>query len=480
MKNINPLITRVISGSLLLFSFACKNFVEIEPPADQIVNEKIFSNDENATSAIRGIYAKMMTSAGFASGSSNSVMLLAGRSADEFINFHSSDNYKQFYTNGLLPTNSSLRSGLWQDPYQCIYSANLIIENLERSSEITTSVKNQLEGEAKFIRAFCHFYLTNLFGEIPLILTSDYRINAVASASAKPAIYAKIIEDLKEAKNLLTDNYPSVERIRPNKWAAAALLSRVYLYNKDWANAEIQATEVIAQKGSYNLIIDDLNKVFLKNSQEAIFQLVVPTALGTNAYEGNFLILTAAPGAGTPVILTNELVAAFEPGDLRLSKWVGTFTSGSASWRYAFKYKNRISTTPLTEYSMVLRIAEQYLIRAEAQINQPGKLAAGINDLNTLRARARSVATPIVPNPLPAISTSITKENALLAVEHERRIELFAEWGHRWLDLKRTERADIVLGPQKLLNWQSTDVLYPIPATEIINNVNLKQNKGYE
>lgn len=118
---------------------------------------------------------------------------------------------------------------------------------------------------------------------------------------------------------------------------------------------------------------------------------------------------------------------------------------------------------------MVMRLAEQYLIRAEARIQQ-GKLDDGRNDLDAIRHRAG----------LPNLSTSLTQPALLLAVEQERKVELFAEWGHRWFDLKRTKRADAVLGPIKGANWQSTDTLYPIPSDAIRTNANLTQNEGYK
>ena len=124
-------------------------------------------------------------------------------------------------------------------------------------------------------------------------------------------------------------------------------------------------------------------------------------------------------------------------------------------------------------------MAEQYLIRAEARINQDN-IQKGIEDLNVLRNRARAVATVEVPDPIPPLKSNLSKSDALLAVEKERRLEFFAEWGHRWLDLKRTNRANDILSIVKAINWQSTDVLYPIPSTEIINNKNLKQNEGYQ
>ncbi|MBB5439700.1 hypothetical protein HDC92_003396 [Pedobacter sp. AK017] len=478
MKNLNLLIRPMVMG-LVILTAGCKGFVEIDPPVDQIVSETVFTSDDMASSAIRGIYARMMTANGFASGYVSSVTLLAGKSSDEFINYNTSSMMDvQFASNNLLPDNGILRTGLWQEPYKYIYYANAVLENLQKSDLVSADMKSQLEGEALFIRAFCHFYLSNLFGEVPVILTTDYRVNAIARASSKTEIYTCMVKDLLKSKALLPESYPAAERTRPNKWAATALLARVYLYQEDWVNAEKQATEVIQKTNLYK-IQSDLNQAFLKNSEEAILQFAAPASTGVNTREGQLFILTAAPGASTAVILSSNLTSSFDPNDQRAQKWIGTFTNAAGSWKYAFKYKVKTGATVVTEYSMVLRLAEQYLIRAEARINQ-GNVETGVQDLNVLRKRARPLPGVAGPNPLPDILPTLSQTDALLAVEKERKYELFAEWGHRWLDLKRTHKAESVMGALRGSNWQSTDVFYPIPKTELANNPNLVQNKGYQ
>lgn len=455
---------------------SCEKFVKNELPIDKIVADKIFTNDEMATSAMRGIYATL-AAGGFASGGANSVTMLSGRSADEFTNYHSDMSRAQFSENNLISVNTFLQGGLWTTPYRIIYAANTMIENLALSDQVSAGTKQQLNAEAKFVRAFTYFYLTNLFGDVPLVLGTDYRKNALAARTAQMDIYKQVIKDLEEAHSELSDNYPATERTRANKWVATAMLARVCLYTKDYAKAENYATAVIANSGWYKLISDDINKVFLKNSEEAILQLFY-SATSSYTQDGLTFILTAAPGTTTEVVLSDRLYQDFEAGDQRQTKWVGTFTSGANKWYYPFKYKVKTGSTIPTEYSMVMRLAEQYLIRAEARINQ-NNIDPGISDLNQLRARARAIPTVSIPNPLPPLPNGMTKENALLAVERERRIELFSEWGHRWLDLKRTGRSNAVMGAAMGANWQTTDQLYPIPNSEILNNPSLTQNLGY-
>jgi hypothetical protein len=120
---------------------------------------------------------------------------------------------------------------------------------------------------------------------------------------------------------------------------------------------------------------------------------------------------------------------------------------------------------PLTEYNMVLRLAEQYLIRAEARGMQ-NDLTGAMDDVNIIRARAGLSSID---------GTGFAQQDVLDAIDQERRAELFVEWGHRWFDLKRTGKIDAVLGPVKP-DWQSKDALFPIAQTEIIANPNLIQN----
>jgi starch-binding outer membrane protein, SusD/RagB family len=442
--------------------FGCQKFVQINPPANKLISSNVFNSDASATSAITGIYGRMVSSNGFASGGPSSITLLCGLSADELINYSYSADQNQFYINSITIDNGNILNYLWSEPYQYIYTANSILEGLNSSSGLSDSVKQQIIGEAKFVRAFCYFYLTNLFGDVPLYLTSNYQTNAVSVRSASSVVNKQIVSDLSDAINLMSSNYSfsNGEKIRPNKWTASALLARTYLYLNQWDSAEIVATSII-NSGAYNLV-PDLNAVFLANSNEAIWQLL-PIIPNINTQEGYTFILTADP---TNVTLSDSVRKAFEPGDNRYVDWISSFTDGSNTWYFPYKYKVQASST-LTEYSMIFRLAEQYLIRAEARM-QENNISGSQDDLNVIRLRAG------LPN-----TTAGDPSSLALAIEHERQTELFTEWGHRWLDLKRTGRSNTVLGPIKAPTWQSYDTLYPIPQAEIQSNSNITQNKGY-
>jgi starch-binding outer membrane protein, SusD/RagB family len=469
-RNLDNFVKRLTLGVFFgLFLVACESFLEVDMPTSRIVSEAVYKNDATATAAISGIYHQMMNPSDFAAGSYNSITVLAGLSSDELIShFEHADLFTEFYENELTPQqNANLI--LWSSCYEAIYSTNAVIEGLSASGTLSSKTKVQLEGEARFVRAFCYFYLVNLFDDVPLITSTDYRINRTAPRTPAQQIYDQIVSDLVSAQELLSEEYISVEKVRPNKTSATALLARVYLYRKDWANAEIQTTAIIGDS-RYSLE-SGLNNIFLANSNEAIWQMIQPRYV-TRTFEGDLFTMPSGPNSAQPVGLTNSIVNAFEPGDLRATNWVGKYDDGTAVYHFSAKYKNTSQTAGSvnSEYSMVLRLAEQYLIRAEARAMQ-GNLAGAIVDLDMIRDRA---GLPSIQDTNPGISQA----NLLLAIEQERKVELFTEWGHRWLDLKRTDRANAVLAAKPY--WQPTDVLYPIPEQEMLNDPALRpQNHGY-
>ena len=464
--------------SLTLVISACSKLIEVAPPTTSITDKSIFQSDETAIAMLTGIYSKMSNSS-FQQDDYPPTSFYWGLSSDEFTlhgNASSNITYTQFYTNSLTDQTNEF---YWFNFYNTIYMANAAIEGLNQSKTLTPKVKQQLIGESLFMRAFCYFYLTNLYGDVPLALTTDYVTNRQLGRSIPTLVYQQIINDLKEAKELLSSEYlastllkTTSERIRPNKWVASALLSRAYLYSNDYRNAEIEASTVINNRSLYNL--SQLEEVFLKNSQEAIWQLQGVT-LGWNTKDARLFIIPATgPDLDHPIYLSTALLNNIESGDNRGAQWIGeyidTTTTPFITYHYPYKYKNGTLDNPTTEYEMVLRLAEQYLIRAEAR-TKLGKLNEANEDIDIIRIRAGLKGT---------IAT--TQSELLDAILHERQIELFSEWGHRWFDLKRTERADKVMGQWTSIKggtWSNYKQFYPLPLNEIKNAPNIKQNQGY-
>lgn len=452
--------------SLILFLCtlgSCTKSVRIIPPVNLQTTQAVFATRDGAFAALSGIYSQMMTSPSFAS---SALTIYPGLSADELQNSRTNLNYDEFYANDLQPSVATdLDNQFWRPAYALIYQANSIIEALGMIKDLSSQDSGQLAGEAKFVRAFCYFYLTNLFGDVPLVTTTDYQTNGILPRTPRALVEAQMVLDLAQARELLTISYPSEGRVRPNKWAATALEIRLALYQRRWADAEAGATKILTS-GMYQLA-PDLNQVFLAGSQEAILQLQpVITDYGNNTLEG--LLFVPYSSASLPTfIIQNALLGAFEPGDHRKSEWIGLNKAGGQNYYFPYKYKisDNAPSAPL-EYSMVLRLAEIYLIRAEARAHGDNVIGSQA-DLNAIRTRAGLSGT-----------NASDRESLLKAIEQERRVELCFEWGHRWFDLKRTARLDTVLGPIKT-GWQSYDSLYPIPKVEILTNPFLLQNRGY-
>lgn len=451
-------INIITTGFFLLIS--CSEFIEIEPPRTDLVRETVFSNDKAATAAIYDIYNDMV-SAGFASGNGiNSFTLLAAFASDDWMNMVNPLSPFQQFSDNELDYRNSLIERMWADLYRYIYKSNAIIEGLENNSAITPELRSQLLGEARFVRAFSHFYLVNLWGDVPLVVSTDYEVNRDLVRTRKEDVYSKIIEDLLASIEMLRSDFvlSANERTRPNRWTAFALLARVYLFTQDWQQAEAAASEVLAN-GEFFDLTDHPAQVFLKNSRETIWQLHSPFM------PGDLLAfnMTSGPSHG---ILREEFVQSMSTEDLRRDVWIGEFISNDETYYYPTKYTG---VSPVTEYSTVLRVSELFLIRAEARA-ELDDITGAAQDLNRIRGRAGLQ------------ETSANSKNELIDdIMHNRRIEFFTEWGHRWLDLKRRSLTADVLGPIKPLTWQKTDELFPIPEIQLLRapNMSTAQNPGY-
>lgn len=461
---------------LALLNVHCKKLVEVPPPPTALSGEDAFKNDITAAAVLTGVYSKL-SEASVGSYGLSSLSVYPSLSADDLTLIKEFDNgtFTAYYENTLSSSNVA-GFDLWTNAYPIIYIVNNAIDRLSKEeSTLSEEVRNQLIGESKFLRAFCYFYLVNAYGDVPLVLTTDYTINASLPRAKTDDVYLQIINDLKDAKQLLSEHYLlgdllqlSIERVRPTRWAAIALLSRAYLFQGKYAEAEIEATEVIQHSTLYDTV--PIDQVFNKNNREAIWQLQ-PVNFGRNTEEALFFTLQpTGPDISHYVYLNPLLVNAFEPGDKRRIVWIDSVMAFGTTFYFPAKYKNVDVNSPVEEYSTVMRLAEQYLIRAEARAQQDD-LVNALMDVNLVRSRSRLETISMVDKP-----------GLLTSILHERRAELFCEWGHRWFDLKRTKMIDpimIEVAPYKGGAWQSTDQFYPIPVSEIQNNPNIKQNDGY-
>lgn len=475
-------LANLILGMFLVLNFgACKKWIEVDPPSNSITSQTVFEDVNTATSVLNSVYFKMQNQLIFGLRLGLVADELAPRIPDPFLG--------QYFTNDY-----QMESGIpetWNDSYGTfIYNLNLVIEGVSSSKGLSQNNKRIIIAEAKFTRAFLYFYLVNLYGDIPLVLTTDFKVNSSISRTSVETVYQQIVDDLSEAKANLPNSYlgtdlltPTNDRVRPTKWAALALLARVYLFQEDWINAEQSSTEVINNTGTFHL--EALEDVFKKTSAEAIWSLqpefLESSDAANNTVDAKFYI--PYPNSLPDFFPNNELLNQFSNVDRRKIKWFGVSIDNTVmpavSYYYPYKYKFGNNYTSFfqdqQEHLVVLRLAEQYLIRAEAraQLDRITGSESAAEDLNIIRIRAGLKG-----------STAINKSDMLKAILDERRLELFTEWGHRWLDLKRTKKVDDIMEvetPKKGGQWAPYKALFPIPFSEFVNNPTLRgqQNPGY-
>ncbi|OQP42885.1 hypothetical protein A4H97_12085 [Niastella yeongjuensis] len=475
---------KFIAGCLLILITAsgCRKYLEVPLPIDRIAGNTVFDNDYSASAALNGVYGALYVNGIFDGG--GSINYYSGLYVDELKNFSPSVNYLALYMNGVSSTIGNV-SGFWTSMYKQMYTVNVAIEGLTPDNKGLT-YRNQWLGEAYFLRGLLYFYLTNAFGDVPLVLGSDYLKNNALARSPQADVYKQILSDLQQAQTLLPVDFrdgngvSTKDRGRPNQAAAAALLARVYLYLQDWKNAATQAGVSIGNAGTYQLV--NPAQTFLVNSIENIWGIVpFQTTIAPYKVKDNgsfFLPKGKTPiAANVPVSLSDSLVSSFEPNDLRFTTWVGIDTVPAAGatpmglYYYASKYKAGGTYTTAQETLVMLRLAEQYLIRAEARA-QDNDLSGALADLNAVRTRAG------LPN-----STAVTQPEILGAIQRERRVELFTEGSHRFFDLRRTKSLDALMtkvSVQKGGAWEPFKQWWPIPLTDVQNNKNLLQTPGYQ
>lgn len=451
-----------IQYTILLFFFllacgSCRKLLDAGEPVDSQPSSMVYRSDNSASAVLTGLFYDMSNDGAWMGG--QGLSFLCGLSADEFLLQQENELSLSMYKNQVIPDNVPL----WRLLYNYIYRTNAAIEGLTAATKLTPAVRQQLIGEARFVRAFCYFYLVNLFGEVPLVTGTDYKVNTAMRRTPVEQVYERIIQDLQEASLLLRTDYLQAdmisvtgERLRPNKWAAMALLARVHLFRNNWQAAITAATAVMDNKAIYDTV--PLTKVFLKDSKEAIWQLQPVNA--TFTADASLFIQQR------PVAASASLVQAFDNNDGRKQFWLA-----GGNEPYPHKYKETDGNQPAREYLMVLRLAELYLIRAEARLRL-GDQTGAFEDLLVIRLRAGLPRSNINDN-----------QPLMKAIQHERQVELFSEWGHRWLDLKRTNQVNAVMHTvtaAKGGQWKPYQEWYPIPRSEILLNANLTQNKGYQ
>lgn len=444
---------------LSIMTCGCKKIIEVDSPGNQLTSDKVYGDSVSAYAVLSNVYSAFNET--IESNLSKNLSLYT----DELDLTRQSDEDLQFKNSSVAVDNNG-NLAIWKNLYFVIYQCNDLIAQIPNSTSLSNYTTVRLINEAKFLRAFSYFYLLNLYGYVPLILSTDVNANRVAFQAEPEKVYIQILKDLNEAKETLSTEYPTSGKFRANKWAVYALLSRVYLMKNDW-NAAEQIAGTVIQKGNYSPI-DKVSDVFKPENRESILQF---NTFGGFVNSSTSLIPTSDSEIPSYPI-SQQLFNSFDDGDMRKKDWVGlnTITSNNnvTLYPFSYKYKNRTQSGS-RENLVALRLTEQYLIRAEARV-MLGKLVgseSGAEDLNVVRNRAG------------LRNTSATTKNELLsAIEKERKVEFFLEWGARFFDLKRFGKLNEEMKIIKPF-WSQKAEYLPIPQTELTYNHNLAQNPGY-
>lgn len=440
---------------------SCEKLIAVDMPDNQIDKNQVFENLQTANAALAGLYAGLFDNSPVSGGSGGTGAIL-GIYTDDLDYYATANADYQIYLNQQIETNTTINA-FWLTCYQHIYKANIIIEGIANSKSLKESDKNSIKGEALLVRSIVYFYLQQLFGNIPYTTTTGYQFNQTISRTPATELLSNLQQDLTEAIALLSDNYRNTERIIPNRKVAELMLAKVYLLQHKWPEAELLLKSII-QSPLYQFQ-NDIAQVFKKSGKHIIWQLKPLTNGAATKEVQLYYHNNTAP---TGYALSENLVNAFDNDDLRKKNWMLIATYNQKTWYLPWKYQVRLDNT--SEYSIVFRLEEVYLLLAEAYVQQnlPDKIAEALSYVNAIKDRAG----------IPLLNGQFSKEDLLNEIIAESRREFFIEMGHRFLDLKRLERLPILETAKP--NWKDYHIIWPVPQKELLLNSNLlPQNYGY-
>lgn len=487
MKNIFKILFTVLLAFLL---FACEKFdkfLGLKPTSEGIYVDNtgsdsiLYKSAGEAEAAMAGVYGDFRNEYFeldyFVNGDAQSDDAYAG--ADNPANFQI-DDYNIDATN--------LNVGRdWAYLYSTIGKANSVINNVNNvvDPDLTAVRKTEMIAEASFIRAYMYFQLVQLWGDVPLVLTSVNTFNLdilpllFPPRNPQTEVYAQIIKDFETALSAVKTT--SLKKDIITKGAVNAMLAKVYATQEphDWNKVLKYCNDVIA--GGYTLLpsYEQLWDNAHENSAESIFEINYEGTSSSGNWGASMFVGMDWKKFNIP---SNDLVAAFDAeNDIIRKNSSINFLDVTGKWsdshwpqnNYPFINKYRISTSPSPQNYIFIRLADILLLKAEA-LNENGDLAGAATLVNQIRSRVS------LPN-----TTASDQASMRLAIEKERRLELAFE-GQRWYDLKRTGRAIEVINNAKgsggvSLGYQLNEdrLIWPVPQAEMDKNSKLVQNPGY-
>lgn len=473
MKLRKIIVTLAVGVSLV--GVGCDKELELEPQ-DSLTTEQALSSIGGVNAAIVGMYADMRSVDYYG----RSLFVYGDLSGDDvYLSRTNSNRYLTTYRRNYASNDADIL-GMWTAMYRTVSRANNIINAVDKVSASQTE-KDVAKGQALFVRGLAYFDLVRVFAKpynqgngsqlgVPIVLTSD--VAGTPARNTVAEVYTQIISDLNAAKGLLGST-GAASKFNANKYAASALLSRVYLYKGDYANVITEANLVTA--GGYALTTAaNMDKFYTTSGNgEEIFTLkfVSTESLGSNNLGNMYL----KPGYGD-IRVSPDLVAIFDKDkDVRFQNYIDTFSTSSTEWQNQ-KYFGEAGQQGMWS-PKILRLAEVLLNRAEAYA-KTSKTTEALADLNAVRT-ARG---------LDAV-TGLTGQALVNAILEERRRELMFE-GHRYFDLLRNGLAVVrtycgqatqINTPKCTYEATANEAIAPIPQAELDANSGIsgQQNPGY-
>jgi hypothetical protein len=485
MKKYLFFATIIILVSSTLFSACSKSLVE--KPKSFLNPAQFFNSDAEAIEAVNGAYstASLFMGVGgttydwgYWSDEGTGITVPTGGRSSTF----------DFLTYTLSTADEGSLDIVWQTLYKGVANCNTVISGVADNPGLSPDTVKQVVGQALFLRSLYYYCLTCLWGDVPMWLTPlDVSVEGGAiPRTPVDSVRLQMISDLKVAAADLPPVWAGPDLGRASRWAADMLLCKFYLWEKDWADAATVADAIIANQGGANRLLTHYGDIWGQANEynaEDIWEIDFTQNTHAQSFSDRYMPRQAdepvvagytMTGYGLETV-TPHFLASFEPGDLRepYYDWHG---AGGVTTNFHYAYKQMDWGQPRSNgglNSIIYRMAEAYLIFAEAENELNGPTTEAYSKINTIRERAG----------LPDLA-GLSQDQFRLAVRNERLHELSFEFQNRW-DLNRwgtlvaAVQADSASNPQGAANVRPYHMLCPVPSQEILLNPTLTQNAGY-
>ncbi|MGM9510397.1 RagB/SusD family nutrient uptake outer membrane protein [Larkinella sp. GY13] len=492
-----------VIGTILLSiaQFSCSDDMLVTTDPTRIGADLFYKDETQLLQALNGVYGQLQ-------GITNTAYIFQEFPSDNTtLDFNPLDRggaagWEAFEFSTVNQGNGEI-SNLWNQYYSMMYNINYALEKIAGST-VDAAIKAPIEGQLKFIRAYGYFNLVQYFGDVVLVTQTLANPDAAFDLTRSPQaeVWAQIEKDLKEAVAVLPATYPAAQLGRVTKGAALSLLGKSYLTQKKYADAVTTLKQVTGY--TLNPLYADNFNPARKNGPESIFEIQYQGGNDLGEWSNFAYVFAPRLSAGavtgfanTPPagrnIPTNDMIAAYETGDLRKDVSLKTsYTLGGKEFAipYVIKFTHPHTITGRTDNNWpVLRYADVLLMLAESINEATGPSAEAFDYLNQVRKRAGLAA-----------KTGLDKVALRDAIMKERRVELAFE-NHRWFDLRRTktpaeltafmnaygakekakptvDRGGIAFNALDYV-FADNEYYLPIPAPQILISSKLTQNPGY-